>query len=195
MYHKSQSHDVWFLRYRVWETECFVILDYFLHFQPPNNPENQNFEKIKNMTGDIIILQKDTINDNDMMYGSWDMTQDIEFFVFLGHFLPFYSTNNPKNQNFEKMKKTLEISSFYTSVSKSWLYATILMDVTIFHFGLFFDLFFNLLPFKMPRDIIILHICTENCDQMYSFCDMTGWTDWWTDKQTEKVTYKSGWPN
>ena len=33
----------------------------------------------------------------------WSVT---EFFVILGHFLPFYPTNNPKNQNFEKMKKT-----------------------------------------------------------------------------------------
>ena len=31
-------------------------------------------------------------------------TKDI-IFVILGHFLPFYPTNNPKNQNFEKMKK------------------------------------------------------------------------------------------
>ena len=42
-----------------------------------------------------------------MMYSSWDMKhnrQDI--FVILGHFLPFYPTNNPKNQNFEmKLKK------------------------------------------------------------------------------------------
>ena len=28
-----------------------------------------------------------------------------EFFVILSHFLHFYTTNNPKNQNFEKMKK------------------------------------------------------------------------------------------
>ena len=27
------------------------------------------------------------------------------FFVILGHFLPFYSTYNLQNQNFEKMKK------------------------------------------------------------------------------------------
>ena len=30
-----------------------------------------------------------------------------EFFVISDHFLPFYPTNNPKNQNFEKMKKAL----------------------------------------------------------------------------------------
>ena len=31
--------------------------------------------------------------------------QQTEFFVILGHFSPFDSPNNPKNQNFEKMKK------------------------------------------------------------------------------------------
>ena len=48
----------------------------------------------------------------------------------MGHFLPFYSPNSPKNQNFEKMKKT-------------------------------------------PGDIIILHMCTKNYDQMmYSSRDI-----------------------
>ena len=51
-------------------TEFFVILDHFLPFYPPNNPKNQNFEKMKKTPGDIIILHKCTINDNHMMYGS-----------------------------------------------------------------------------------------------------------------------------
>ena len=35
-------------------------------YPPPhlNNPENQNFEKIKKMPGEIIILHKCTINKN-----------------------------------------------------------------------------------------------------------------------------------
>ena len=32
--------------------------------------------------------------------------QQTDFFVILGHFLPFYPTNKLKNQNFEKMKKS-----------------------------------------------------------------------------------------
>ena len=36
VYHKRKSCNVWFLRYGVWQTEFFVILDYFLHFYPPN---------------------------------------------------------------------------------------------------------------------------------------------------------------
>ena len=42
------------------------------------------------------------------------------FFVILVYFLLFYLSNNPENQNLEKMKKKthLETSSFYKSVKK-----------------------------------------------------------------------------
>ena len=36
----------------------------------PNNMENQNFEKMKKMPGDIINLLGCTINENYMMYSS-----------------------------------------------------------------------------------------------------------------------------
>ena len=39
------------------------------------------------------------------MYGSWGMERDGIFFVILDYFLSLYPTNNPKNQNFEKIKK------------------------------------------------------------------------------------------
>ena len=43
---KSQSYDVWFLRYGARQTEFFVILNHYLPFYcPPNDPKNQNFEK------------------------------------------------------------------------------------------------------------------------------------------------------
>ena len=47
VYHKWKSYDVWFLRYKVWQTEFFVILDSFLPFYPSKNLKNQNFEKPK----------------------------------------------------------------------------------------------------------------------------------------------------
>ena len=47
VYHKWQSYDAWFFRYRGNQTKFFVILDRFLAFYPPNNPKNQNFEKLK----------------------------------------------------------------------------------------------------------------------------------------------------
>ena len=42
-----------------------------------------------------------TINENHIIYGSWDMEQD-SFFLILGHFLPFY----PENEILKKWKKT-----------------------------------------------------------------------------------------
>ena len=42
----------------------------FLPFYHSNNPQNQNFEKMKKIPGDIIILLLCTTNDNHMMYGS-----------------------------------------------------------------------------------------------------------------------------
>ena len=46
MHHKWQTY-VWLLRYGAQQTEFFVILDRFLTFYPPKDPENQNFEKAK----------------------------------------------------------------------------------------------------------------------------------------------------
>ena len=40
--------------------------------------------------------------------------QQTEIFVILGHFLLSDPLNNLKNQNFEKMRKSLEILSLYT---------------------------------------------------------------------------------
>ena len=48
----------------------FFILDSFLPFYPPNNPENPNFEKMEKMPGNIIILHMCTINDSHIIHGS-----------------------------------------------------------------------------------------------------------------------------
>ena len=99
------------------------------------------------------------------------------FFVILGHYWPFYPPNSPKN-----VKKTLEISSFYTSISKLVIIGYTVLEIwhvtnvtVVFHFG-------NFLPFhppipqkmnKMPGDIIILHKCTKNHDYLlYCSWDM-----------------------
>ena len=88
----------------------------------------------------------------------WSIT-DIIFYHFRSIFV-VSAPENPGNQNFEKMKKKkkkkkknpLEISSFYTSVPKiKIICSTVLeiwcmMDVIIFHFGLFFALSFPLPP-------------------------------------------------
>ena len=115
VYHKWQSHDVWFLRYEAWRTESLVISDHFLPFYPPNNPKNQNFEKLKKTPGDIIILHKCTKNHDHMLYCSWDMARDgcNCYFSFWTIFCPFTSLKAQKIKILKKSKEDLEISSFY----------------------------------------------------------------------------------
>ena len=83
----------------------FFILDHVLHFYTPNNPNNQNFGKIRKTFSIIIILHKCTINDNHrhvwfLRYGA----HQTELFYF-GPFFALLPPNNPNNQNFEKNEK------------------------------------------------------------------------------------------
>ena len=192
------------------QTKCFVILGHFLPFHPLNNPENENFEKIKNASRDVIILHlciknhnqsrcmlseiwsvtnnflsfwtivcpftslltpkikiwkkckkirgriillhKFTLNEGHMMYGSWDIRHNGQFFVILGHFLPF-DAPNPKNQNFEKNKKMKKKKKkawryyHFTPVYHKWQS----YDVLFLRYGArqteFFVILDDLLPF------------------------------------------------
>ena len=62
--------------------ELFDILGHFSPFYLTiNNTQNQNFQKMKKKPRDIIILHMCTINDNHIMYGSWDMECLREIFL------------------------------------------------------------------------------------------------------------------
>ena len=57
---------------------------------------------------EILSFYMSTTNQNHMIYDSWDMERDRQnFFSFWTTFCPFTPPpiNNPKNHNFEKMKK------------------------------------------------------------------------------------------
>ena len=105
--------------------------------------KNQNFEKMKKTPRDIIILHLCTTNNNHMRYGSWYMKLDRpNFLSFWVIFYPF--TQNTKNQNFEKMTKTLEETSFYTCVPQMTIIWYMVPEIwsmadrIISHFGPFF---------------------------------------------------------
>ena len=90
-----------YMMYGSWDTECnrqnfFVILDSFLPFYPSNNTKNQNFEKMKKSPGHIIILHKCNINDNHIMYHSWDTKCDRNNFCHFGPFFAILPLNNLK---------------------------------------------------------------------------------------------------
>ena len=98
--HKWKSYDVWFLIYGVWQTEFFLTLEHFLPFYSPNNPENHNFDQMKKATGDIFILYMCTINENHVMYVSWDMNHNRQtFFSFEAIFCAFTPVTTTKNLN------------------------------------------------------------------------------------------------
>ena len=78
-------------------------------FLPPNNsPKNQNFEKIKKMPGDIIILHMLTKDYDQMTYGSWDMLRDKcnRYFSFWAIFYPFTPLTAQKINILKNEKKS-----------------------------------------------------------------------------------------
>ena len=160
------------MMYGSWETNFLVILDYFVALLHPNNMKNQNFEKMKKLPGDIIILHMCTTNENHMMYVSWDMEHGRHnFFSFWTIFCLFTPSNNPENQNFKKMKKlprNIIISHKYTKTHDHMLCCS--LDMAHNGINCYFSFWAIFCPFtsltaqkinfkkikKTPGDIIIL---------------------------------------
>ena len=94
MYLKPQSYEVWFLRYGVRHIifchfgPCFTLLT-----QPPspNNPENQNFEKLKKASRDHFTHVYQKSQSYDLCFLRYGARQT-EFFLIFDHFLTFYPT-------------------------------------------------------------------------------------------------------
>ena len=145
LHHKWQSYDAWFLRYGPQWTEFSVIWTVFCL----TTWKIKVLKKWKNSWWyhHFTQIYMYTINDNHMMYGSWDTEHDGQnFFSIWTIFCP-KNLKNLKNQNLEKMKKPLEISSFYTNVSQIMIIWCTVPDIQcmtnvilIFHFGIFFAL-------------------------------------------------------
>ena len=99
---------------------------FFYPFMPLTTQKSEfrkNEKKKQQKTpGDIINLQKCTINDNHIMYGSWDMKQDRQNFLsFWTVFCPFTLPSlftTWKIKILKNWKKHREISSFYIRVPK-----------------------------------------------------------------------------
>ena len=104
VYHKWRSYDVWFLRYWVWRTEFFVILDHFLPFYPLTTWKiKYNFTNVyhKWQSYDVWFLR----------YEAWW----IEFFCYFGLVFALLPL---KIKILKNWKIHLKISPFYTSVPK-----------------------------------------------------------------------------
>ena len=117
-----------------------------------------------------------------------------EFFVILDHFLPFYPSKDPQNQNFEKMKKTPEdiiVLQLYTINDSYMMSGSWDMECNgqnVLSFWTIFCPFTSLTTQKikilkrkqmkkLPGDIIILYRCNIN-DMMYGS---------WDTKQSDRI--------
>ena len=141
---------IWCMIPEIWSTTDRIFFSFwtiFCPFTPPtpsDNPENQNFEKMKIAPGDIIILHKCTINDNHMIYGSWDIKCNRQLFLSsLVIFYPF-TPLKPKKRKYQKIEKKQNTCRYHVpktmiigyTVAEIWC----VPDVIIFHFDLFFTL-------------------------------------------------------
>ena len=126
MYTINDSH----IMYGSWDMECnrqnflsfWTIFCPFNPSPPPPSPplttqKIQNFEKMKKLPGDIIILHRCTINHNHIMFGSWDMECDEQNFLsFWTNFCPFTPLTTWKIKILKNWKNSLEILSFHTCI-------------------------------------------------------------------------------
>ena len=127
------------MMYGSWDTKSerqfFVILGYVLPFYPPNNnPENQNFEKIKRnawMPGDVFILHMCTKNYDHMMYGSWDIKRDrqkfLSFWVIFCPFNPLTAWKLLFKKKRKRKRKTPGDIIILHKYLKSWSYAILFL--------------------------------------------------------------------
>ena len=93
-----------------------------------------------------------TINENHMMYGSWQT----KFFVILNHFLPFYTLTTQKIKLLKKWKKHLEIASFCRSIPEIMICYTATWETTCDGMDGFWAIFcpFTLLMTKKVKHIL-----------------------------------------
>ena len=103
----------------------------FFALLPPLQPRKSKFwkhEEKKKMHRYITIFLMCAINENHMMYGSWNMEHNRQnFFVILDHLLPFYPLNNPENQNYKKWKKPWRYHDLTQVYQISWSYAILFL--------------------------------------------------------------------
>ena len=185
------------MRYRAQWRDLFVILDQLLSFYPSKHLENKNFENMKKMPEDIIILHMRTINDNHICFLRHEAWQN--FLSFWAIFCPV-THNNPKNQNFEKMKiKIWRYFHFTYLHQKSWSYAILFLRYCTwqtFIFHSFWTIFCSFM-LKKPR------LKRWNNRKYHHFTNVYRklWSHdiWflrygapWTYEWTEKVKYR-GW--
>ena len=111
----------------MWLSSLIIFEEKFVFtLLPPNNVENHypsrklTFWKIKENAWNSINSHKCTMNDSNMMFGSWDRKHKRQNFCHFGLFF-FAPSNSPKNHFLKKKKKKNAWRYHFTHVyQKLW---------------------------------------------------------------------------
>ena len=135
---------------QIWGTTDIIFYNFrsfviFYTFNPLLTTKSKIWKKCKKTAGDIIILHMCTINQDHIMYGSWDKKHKDRVFCHFGTF--FYPLTLLTTQKIKILKKkSLGILSVYTCVPQMMIIQCIIPEISsvtdriICHFGLFFAL-------------------------------------------------------
>ena len=160
---------IWCMIPEIWTTTdriCSHFGSFFAHLHPLTTQRIKILKKWrkKKTPGDIIILQKCTINDNHMIYGSWDFF--LSSWAIFYHFTPL-----AWKKNFKKVKK---VPKMCTNNQDHRLYCC--WDMACDGCNCYFSFWVNSLKnenlkkmkkmFVTIGDIIILHKWPKNHDHM-----------------------------
>ena len=165
---------------------------------------------MKNTSGDIIILHMCTKNYDQMTHSSWDVVHDrCNYFSFRAIFCLSTPLTAQKIKILKKWKKIFGDIIILHVCSKNYdqmmygCWDMVRGGCNYFSFRAIFCAFIPLTArkikikkktWKTPGDVIILHMYAKNYDLMiYGSWDMVH-DRWWMDRQTEKVTYRGGYP-
>ena len=115
----------WYMPPEIRSATDIIFLSFWTIFCPFTPLLTQKTKIWKNVKkpGDISLLHLCTINEDHMMYSSWDIkARRTKFFVILGHFLLFDPPNKSKNPYFEIMKKKhRDIIILHVCIYHKWL--------------------------------------------------------------------------
>ena len=132
----------------IWSATDIIFCHSWLFFGllPPYGPRKSKFwkKKLEKTPEDIIILQKHKWQSYDLWFLRYGV-QRTEFLSFWTIFLPFYPPKNPKNQSFEKLKKTPEDITILHKCNKNhdyMLYCSLHMACNGFNYFSFWAIFY-----------------------------------------------------
>ena len=126
VHQKSQLYDVQFLRYK---QNFFVLLGYFFALLPPPlllvpNIKILKKKKKKKWKKWLEILSFYTymcaINEDHMIYDSWNIRCDSEIFAIWSHFLPFLPLTTWKIKISTLKKTSGDLSYHFTYLHHKW---------------------------------------------------------------------------